>query len=585
MLLPALLALLAGAPVPPAPPVPPSPPAPPARTARAQRPPASRLPAEAEEKLQGDWPAQPSGRKVTLEGKMTLDDALGRIARAAGWNLAANTGRAGDRPIVLGMKDVGVEEALGAVLQGTSLAAMRRGSAVTVAPASEPPAAETPVLSGFDRPSGKKFSGEFEDETVDEALKKVAAAAGLSVVLPSGLRGTVTAHFKDAPVEDVLRVILSQAGLTARLEGSIVTVSRAGGSRVVILPKGRVTIPGPGDVDIDVEREVARAMDEAKQAMKDAGRTMKEAGKGAKGRRGRKDKVVSGDQVIGAGEKVQEVVTLRGDALLQAGSEAEQVTAVLGSVDIGPGAAVARDVVAILGDIHVRAGARIGGDAVSIGGGIVIDEGGEVEGQQVSVDVPGIASLFTGLGPLKKVSRPNPLLRAVSILAEFAVLFVLGLLFLTLAPRRLDAVSGALSHQPLKTVLTGLLATVAMPVLAVLLVATVIGIPLVAVQVLGIVVAGVLGFSALALFAGRRVALKLDRGGEVLRLAMGTALMVVVGQIPILGTMAWITAWLLVFGAVVRTRFGQTPPAVLDTTPAAPPPPPPPASGASAGAV
>lgn len=573
MLLPALLALLAAAPEPP------SPPAPPARAARAQRPPAPRLPAEAEEKLQGEWPAHPSGRKVTLEGKMTLDDALGRIARAAGWNLAANSGRAGDRPIVLGMREVGVEEALGAVLQGTPLAAVRRGNAVTVAPALERPPAEAPVLSGFERPSGRKFSGDFDDESVDEALKKVADAGGLSVVLPSGLRATVTAHFKDAPVEDVLRVILSQAGLSARLEGSIVTVSRTGGGRVVHVPgKGRVTIPGPGDVAVDIDREVGEAMDEAKQAMKEAGRAMKEAGKGAKGRRrSGKDKVVSGDQIIGPGEKVQEVVTLRGDALLQAGSEAEQVTAVLGSVDVGPGASVARDVVAIMGDIHVRPGARIGGDAVSIGGGIVIDEGGEVEGQEVSVNVPGIASIFTGLGPLKKASAPNPFLRAVAILAEFAVFFVLGLLFLTLAPRRLEAVSGALAHQPVKTVLTGLLATVAMPVLAVLLVATIIGIPLVAVQALGIVVAGVLGFSALALFAGRRVALKLDRGGEVLRLALGTALLVVVGKIPVLGAMVWITAWLLVFGAVVRTRFGQTPPAVLDTTPVAPPPPPPPA--------
>jgi hypothetical protein len=155
------------------------------------------------------------------------------------------------------------------------------------------------------------------------------------------------------------------------------------------------------------------------------------------------------------------------------------------------------------------------------------------------------------------------------------VFFVLGLLFLLLAPRRLEAVSGALGHQPLKTVLTGLVATVAMPVLTVLLVVTVIGIPLVAVQALGIVIAGVLGFSALALALGRRAALKLDRGGEVLRLAIGTALMVVVGQIPVIGTMAWITAWLFVFGAVVRTRFGQAVPAVLDTTPAPAPPAPP----------
>jgi hypothetical protein len=510
---------------------------------------------------------------------MSLDDALGKIARAADWNLAANTGRAGDQTIVLGMRDVGVEEAMAAVLEGTPLVAIRRGDAVTVAPGAEPAPAEAPVLSGFDKPSGRKFSGDFEDEPVDEALTKVAEAAGLSVVLPQGLRGAVTAHFRDAPVEDVLKVILSQSGLSARREGSIVTVSRTGGSRIVIRGgKRQVTVPGAGDVDIDVDKEVGRAMDEARRAMKDAGKAMKGARKGTplvEGRqRGRKDKVLSGDHVIGPGEKVEEVVVLRGDVRLEPGSQAEQVTAVVGSVDVGPGASVAHEVVAILGDIRVQPGARIGGDAVSIGGKIVIDEGGEVEGQQVSVNVPGIASLFTGLGPVKAPAH-NRALRAAAILAEFAMFFVLGLLFLLLAPRRLEAVSGALGHQPLKTVLTGLVATVAMPVLTVLLLVTIIGIPLVAVQALGIVIAGVLGFGALALAIGRRAALKLDRGGEVLRLAIGTALMVVVGQIPVIGTMAWITAWLFVFGAVVRTRFGQAVPAVLDTTPAPAPPAPP----------
>jgi hypothetical protein len=510
---------------------------------------------------------------------MSLDDALGRIARAGAWNLVANTGRAGDHVMVLGMRDVGVEEAMAAVLEGTSLAAIRRGDAVTVAPAAEPAPAEAPVLAGFDRSSGRKFSGDFEDDPIDEALTKVTDAAGLSVVLPPGLRGTVTGHFKEAPVEDVLRALLSQSGLAARREGSIVTVSRVAGSRLVIQGgKRHITIPGVGAVDVDVDKMVGRAMDEAERAMKEADKGAREAGKGARGRRrGGKDKVLSGDHVIGPGEKVEEVVVLRGDVRLEPGSQADQVTAVVGSVDVGPGASVAQEVVAILGDIRVHPGARIGGDAVSIGGKIVIDEGGEVEGQQVSVNVPGIASLFTGIGPLKQVSRPNPFLRALAILAEFAMFFVLGLLFLLLAPRRLEAVSGALGHQPVKTVLTGLLATVAMPVLTVLLVVTIIGIPLVAVQALGVVVAGVLGFTGLALYIGRRAALKLDRGGEVMRLALGTALLVAVGQIPVLGAMIWITAWLFVFGAVVRTRFGQAAPPVLDTT-AAPAPPAPPAA-------
>jgi hypothetical protein len=508
---------------------------------------------------------------------MTLDDALEQVARTAGWNLAANTGRAGDQVLVLSMKEVPVEEALESLLEGTSLSATRRGDKVTVAPRAAPPRAEAPVLSGFEKPTGKKFSGDFEDEPVDDALKAVTDAAGLSVVLPPGLGGAVSGHFKDAPVEEVLKVILSQSGLTARREGSIVTVSRTAGERVVISGgKRRVSIRGLPDIDIDVDKEVGEAVKEAHRALKDAGKSL-----GAHRRRSRSDsnKVISGDHVIRPGEKAQEVVVLRGDLKMEPGSEAEQVTVVGGSIELGPGATVSGEAVAILGSIHVGPGAHVGSDAVSIGGEIVIDQGGEVDGQQVSVNVPGIATLLTVLGPVKPLRTPNPWLRGLSVLAEFAVFFVLGLVLLALAPRRLEAVSASLATRPLKTVLTGLLATVAMPVLAVLLVATVIGIPLVAVQVLGMVLAAVLGFSALALFIGRGAAAKLERGGEVLRLAIGTAVMVAVGQIPVLGSLAWIAGWLLVFGAVVRTRFGQTPAAAAAApTAAVPPAPPPPAA-------
>jgi hypothetical protein len=583
MLLPALLAVLALAPEPPAPPAAPEPqPAPAARPARPPRPPrpaaTPRLPALPQQpgagRLLGEWPEKPSGKKVTLKERMTLDDALERIARAGGWNLAANTGRAGDQTLILDMRDAGVEQALQAVLEGTALAATRRGDSVTVAPGAAPPPAEVPVLSGFDKPTGKKFSGDFEDESVDDAIKQVTDAAGLSVVLPPGLSGAVSAHFKDAPVEDALRVILSQAGLSARREGSIVTVSRTGGRQLVISGgKRRITVDGNS---IDIDREVGRAMDEVRRGMREAGRASKEAGKASKAlpghRRGRKDKVLSGDHVVGPGEKAQDVVVLQGNLKMEPGSEAEQVTTIVGDIDLGPGVSVAQEAVAILGDIHVSPGARVGGDAVSIGGKIVIDQGGEVDGQQVSVNVPGLVrTLLPG-----RLFRPNPWLRAVGIVAEFAVFFVLGLLFLTLAPRRLEAVTASLAHKPLKTVLIGLLATIAMPVLCVLLIATVIGIPLVAVQALGIVVAAVLGFSALALFIGRSAGARLSRGGEVLRLAIGTAAMVAVGQIPVIGTMAWITAWLLVFGAVVRTRFGQNPQAPLATSAVATPPPAPP---------
>jgi hypothetical protein len=59
----------------------------------------------------------------------------------------------------------------------------------------------------------------------------------------------------------------------------------------------------------------------------------------------------------------------------------------------------------------------------------------------------------------------------------------------------------------------------------------------------------------------------------VLQLALGTAVVVLVTAIPLLGGMAWIAAALLTFGAVLRSRFGsQSPPLPTTIPPSAPPP-------------
>ena len=190
----AVALVLAAPPAPPAPPPPPSPFA----AARSGR----------DARLLGEWPAKASGARVTFrDGKISVDRALRKIADAAGWSLVANTGRAGDRMLVLDLRDIPVEDALVAVLEGTPLAATRRGDTITVAPRVAP-VVETPVLSGFESPSGKKVTASFADAPVDKALRQIAEAAGWSIVLPPGLRGAVNASFKATPAEEALKAVL-----------------------------------------------------------------------------------------------------------------------------------------------------------------------------------------------------------------------------------------------------------------------------------------------------------------------------------------------------------------------------------------
>jgi hypothetical protein len=448
------------------------------------------------------------------------------------------------------------------------LVATHRGNTVTAAPGRTAPPPEQPTLSGFDEPTGKRFGGDFTDTPLDQALREVSDAAGLSVVFPPGMRGSVNGHFKDAPVEEVLRVILSQAGLVAAREGSILIVSRERGRSLVIRGGKRgfaVQFEGK-DADIGRDEERARAARE--------GRDEDESRNGG-------DRVLHGDQVIGAGERARDVVTLGGSVRLEPGAVAQQVTAIMGSVDVGPGASVDREVVAIGGDVRVAPGARVGADAVSIGGKIVIDDGGEVEGSQTSVVVPGLGGILTLVGTHPFESRHDSMLwRLGSALGQFAVFFLLGFLVLMLFPRRIESVTGSLVNAPVKAVLTGMLGTIALPVVILLLVVTIVGIPFIAVIALGVAVAVVMGYTALALYFGRALPFRVVRGAPIVQLAVGTAMLVAVGQIPVFGFLTWMAAWLFVLGVVLRTRFGQpptAPPPVYDTT--MPPPVPPQATG------
>jgi hypothetical protein len=238
-----------------------------------------------------------------------------------------------------------------------------------------------------------------------------------------------------------------------------------------------------------------------------------------------------------------------------------------------------RQVVAVGGDVRVGPGASVAQDAVSVGGRVQVDPSGDVGGQRTEVPFPNLGGLI-GLARAHAEARASPLWTIAGILARYAVYLALGLLLVALFPRRLEAVAAAITANPFKSLLAGFLGLLAQPFLLVLLVVTVLGIPLVAVQALGVAVAGVMGFTALAWLIGRSLPPELGRGLLALQLAAGTAIVVALTAIPFLGWLVWITAAMVTFGAVLRTRFGQTP--VLPTTAVPPPmPPEPPAAPAT----
>ncbi|WP_243336880.1 STN domain-containing protein [Anaeromyxobacter soli] len=530
----------------PAPPVPARPgaaPRPPARPSARPTPPLPALPPPtgAADPLVGEWPAEPSGKHVTISDTVSLDDALEKIADAAGWNLVLNTGRTGNIQLVLKLRDVPVEDALRAALSGTLLEASRRRNTVVVAPSSGP-VARQPTLVGFEKPSGKRFTGEFEETDVDDALRHVAAAGGLSIVIPPGVRGEVSGVFNATPVEEALRAVLDQAGLAAELQGGVVVVRAQ--------PLG-----GFAGIGAEARRTAERAIRDARREWDDGRETGQDA----------RDRVENGDVTIHPGEEVRDVVAIRGNVRLEPGSTARNVVAVLGGVKLEAGA-TAREVTAVLGSVELGPGAVVERNATAVGGSVKPDPHATIGGDQTSVSVPGLPGIGGMFGSsLLFGGRESVLWSVGQVLAKFALFFALGLLVVALFPRRVDAVAEAMLASPWKSILTGLLGLVATPVLALLLVVTIIGIPLVAVLALLVLAAGVLGFTSLAIHVGRSIPLPQQRSAWVLQLAIGTAIVVLVTAVPFLGGLVWIAAALVTFGAALRTRFGQQRP-VLPTT-------------------
>lgn len=403
---------------------------------------------------------------------------------------------------------------------------------------------EEPALTGFDQRSGKRFTGDFDDTDVDDALRSIAEAADWSIVFPRGEHGTISARFKDAPVEDALRAVLDQAGLKAALAGTIVTVR--------------------------VRRAAEGAREEASRTTREVEREPRRAERGPRGRA--KDRVVQGDVAVRAGEVARDVVAIRGNIRVEPGAEARDAVAILGNVVLEPGAH-ARQAVAIGGDVRLGPGAEVEKDAVSIGGDVVREPSSEVGGETVGIGIPALSGL-TGLAGSHLFSRPTSAVFVLAqMLAKFAVFFALGVLILVLFPRRVEVVATSFTSSPWKSVLTGVLGLVLTPIVIVLLVVTIIGIPLVPVAALLLVAAGVLGFTALAFHVGRSLPLRLERGTAVLQLAIGTAIVVLVTAVPVLGGMAWFGAALLTFGAVIRSRFGSQQPALPTSIPPGAPPP------------
>ena len=251
-----------------------------------------------------------------------------------------------------------------------------------------------------------------------------------------------------------------------------------------------------------------------------------------------------GDVTIPAGEHADVVVVVKGAAHIQ--GEVNTLVVVDGTADLA--GARLETVVAVTSSIEVADGTVISGELQQLDSSIH---------QTGSVEIQGGITDLTGW-----------FFETAAVLAPALILLWLGfglstivaaLLLAALAARQVREAGRLISSDPLVTGLIGFLGVIAIPVGAIILMVTVIGVPL----GLGVLFAvlpllAYAGYLTAAIWTGewilRRTAQGPERERPFLAAVVGVVVLGALGLVPVLGLIVTVAS-LLGFGALIRLAF------------------------------
>jgi len=215
-------------------------------------------------------------------------------------------------------------------------------------------------------------------------------------------------------------------------------------------------------------------------------------------------------------------------------------------------------------DVILKSSARIEGDLVSFGGTLTKTQGAVIEGDTIFFKADeGIGKLIQeGLFGQRGASL-IPLLIIVRLIMAF-IWFILAVVLLAIFPRQITFATDQVRKAFWPVFGTGVLAIVVfsgLVVFAALLSLALIGLPiLVSLIIIGVIIK-IFGQVILFYFFGETLyrAFSGKPTPPFLAVTIGFVLVTVVGMIPILGALVSLVLSIIGWGAVVRTKFGNTP--------------------------
>ena len=283
--------------------------------------------------------------------------------------------------------------------------------------------------------------------------------------------------------------------------------------------------------------------------------------------RGGRQISINGDVFIARDETINgPVVTIDGSARID-GAVNDDVYVGSGNVRID--GRVTGNVLVADGDATING--HVGGDVISLRGRVVVHSGAQVSGDVVSRHPAQVAS-GTVRGEVRRLNLGS-LLRG--FLIRFLLFFwlavtvsaaILGLLFVLLFPRAADATVAA-GRRFWPSLGWGALVGIIGPILAILVLVTIVGIPLGLGALSALNVLGPLGYVAASLLLGRRIVKGTSMGARIGAFFAGFGILRVVALLPGIGVVVWVLASLYGLGAltIAAWRAGhETPTAPID---------------------
>jgi cytoskeletal protein CcmA (bactofilin family) len=247
---------------------------------------------------------------------------------------------------------------------------------------------------------------------------------------------------------------------------------------------------------------------------------------------------------------------------------------------------VTRGVVVAHGDAHISG--RVGGDVVALSGRVIVTGEGSVGGDVVSRLTPRVAR-GTVEGTVKRVDLEG-IFTGIIIgflaylwLATTISIAVLGLLFVGLFPRAADTAAAA-GKRVAASFGWGALVGIVGPFVAVLILASIIGIPLGLGLLSGLNILAPIGYVTAALVIGRRFVKGTTTGARLGAFFAGFGILRLLALIPGVGLLVWFVVCVYGLGAVSMAAWygGRRPPGdelppppvepPIDEPPAEPPP-------------